>query len=619
MSSKPTHEPQLGALIDDNTLKLVEILGTGGYGVVYRGVDTCSPQPKSYAVKCLLHSYLQSTKRQVQIREIALHQISSAHPGVITLHRVVEEGDHIYLIMDYAPDSDLFTQILNHRRYVGDDALIKHVFLQLLDAVEYCHSLGIYHRDLKPENVLCFDDGCRVAITDFGLATTEKVSKELRTGSIYHMSPGKCIAIPVSSQVISNTRAECQGGAFAPDGTYGPMSNDVWSLGIILLNLATGRNLWKTATPDDPMFQAYLYDPLGFFPSVLPVSSEINEILVRMLHIDSGERITLSELREALEDVQVLYSEDVVFEGSIAKCPWEAGLDIESDPSIHQDGLDRSDGGLKSAWSKNSGSHSSSEPRTPDGPGNTTFSAYDVTKAANHKFSSYPYSPSSSIPYSDQEVWTTLQPSRDFGMGEVLDTPPQHVEAVASGSSSLDEAFFPVVTSLRTSFCTSNDGGLGEQAGEAHSLTWNPKTHENFSRSSSQSTSSSEQSCSISFARSSTPSSDTSWSRDSQSACPLGASVYTLREFHDSGATIFSQFKFFRRSDTPPPPLALGYQHDAALSVYRRESSPTTIHTCFGPNSTPPDASLLGRTFNFGSKRRWFFPGKLFAFSTAAK
>ena len=93
--------------------------------------------------------------------------------------------------MEYASDGDLFGQILNSCRYLGNDGLIKHVFLQLLDAVEYCHCLGIYHRDLKPENVLCFDNGLRIAITDFGLATTERSSEEFRTGSVYHMSPGK--------------------------------------------------------------------------------------------------------------------------------------------------------------------------------------------------------------------------------------------------------------------------------------------------------------------------------------------------------------------------------------------------------------------------------------------
>jgi serine/threonine protein kinase len=189
--ASPIHPP-VGTLIDGGSLELVEVLGVGGYGVVYRAVDTRHmTNPKSYAVKCLVTSGHQTLRqRQIHIREIALHQIASAHPGVVTLHRIVEQFNHTYIIMDYAPDHDLFTQILHSCRYLGDDGLIKDVFLQLLDAVEYCHTLGIYHRDLKPENILCFDDGLRVSITDFGLATTEKDSDEFRTGSVYHMSPG---------------------------------------------------------------------------------------------------------------------------------------------------------------------------------------------------------------------------------------------------------------------------------------------------------------------------------------------------------------------------------------------------------------------------------------------
>jgi serine/threonine protein kinase len=238
------------------------------------------------------------------MRETTLHQLASNHPNVVTLHRVVEEFYRTYIIMDYASDGDLFTQILHNCRYLGDDHLIKDVFLQLLDAVEYCHSLGIYHRDLKPENVLCFKGGLQIAITDFGLATTDKVSEEFRTGSVYHMSP------------------ECQGGAFAPTGTYSPMFNDIWSLAIILLNLATGRNPWKSATASDPTFQAYLHDPTRFLPTVLPISDEINVILVRMLEPDWRDRMTLPELRLAIQDVDNFYSDGVVFEGSMARCPW---------------------------------------------------------------------------------------------------------------------------------------------------------------------------------------------------------------------------------------------------------------------------------------------------------
>ncbi|KAF9219500.1 kinase-like protein [Gyrodon lividus] len=307
--------PALGTLIDNDALELVEVLGVGGYGVVYRAVDTRDPLARSYAVKCLISSQVHSgsRQRQLHIREIALHRLASAHPNVVTLHRVVEEHSYTYIIMDYASDGDLFSQILHSCRYLGHDHLIKHIFLQLLDAAEYCHSLGIYHRDLKPENVLCFDGGLRVAITDFGLATTDRFSEEFRTGSVYHMSP------------------ECQGGEFAPTGSYSPLFNDIWSLAIILLNLATGRNPWKSASSSDPTFQAYLQDPLNFLPTVLPISAEVNSILCRMLEVDWRRRITLSEVRAAIQEVDHFYAEGVIFEGSMARCTWEIDVDLESD------------------------------------------------------------------------------------------------------------------------------------------------------------------------------------------------------------------------------------------------------------------------------------------------
>ncbi|KAN0084347.1 Protein kinase-like domain containing protein [Tylopilus felleus] len=330
--------PALGTLIDNDTLELVEVLGVGGYGVVYRAVD---PLARNYAVKCLIssHAHSGSRQRQLHMREIALHRLASAHPNVVTLHRVVEEHSYTYLVMDYASDGDLFSQILHHCRYLGQDHLIKHIFLQLLDAVEYCHSLGIYHRDLKPENVLCFDSGLRVAITDFGLATTDRFSEEFRTGSIYHMSP------------------ECQGGEFAPTGSYSPLFNDIWSLAIILLNLATGRNPWKSASSSDPTFQAYLQDPLNFLPTVLPISAEVNNVLRRMLEVDWRRRITLSEVRAAIQQIDHFYAEGVIFEGSMARCAWEIDIDIESDSDSSTPGEpDEQPEELRSRWSKDSDS-----------------------------------------------------------------------------------------------------------------------------------------------------------------------------------------------------------------------------------------------------------------------
>jgi len=118
-----------------------DLLGQGGYGIVCRAFDTRSLISISYTMKCLPHAHTpQSSHRcELHLHEICLHKLASAHPNGISLHR---------------EDGDLFTQILRQHRYLGQDELAERVFLQLLDVVEYSHSLSIYHRDLKPENIM---------------------------------------------------------------------------------------------------------------------------------------------------------------------------------------------------------------------------------------------------------------------------------------------------------------------------------------------------------------------------------------------------------------------------------------------------------------------------------
>jgi serine/threonine protein kinase len=185
-------EERLGRLLE-NKLQLTEILGTGAYGVVYAAVDIKTGV--RYAVKCLSKFNADGTpleRRQVayQQREIRLHYLASAHQNVVSMLKIVDDPDCVYVILEYCPEGDLFLNITERGQYVGKDELSKKVFLQILDAVEHCHKLGIYHRDLKPENILVTDHGDTVKLADFGLATSDDHSEDYGCGSTFYMSPG---------------------------------------------------------------------------------------------------------------------------------------------------------------------------------------------------------------------------------------------------------------------------------------------------------------------------------------------------------------------------------------------------------------------------------------------
>ncbi|KAF9421660.1 hypothetical protein BGZ94_008769 [Podila epigama] len=124
--------------------------------------------------------------------------------------------------------------------------------------------------------------GDTVKLVDFGLATTESVSSDFGCGSTFYLSP------------------ECQGGYIEMVKSYDSTANDVWSLCVILINLVFGRNPWKQACPRDETFSAYVANP-NFLQTILPMSSELNEIIKSVFCLNPKKRITLPELARQVQ------------------------------------------------------------------------------------------------------------------------------------------------------------------------------------------------------------------------------------------------------------------------------------------------------------------------------
>ncbi len=200
MLPTPPHSPPLNGircpedrlgLVLANRLELTGILGVGAYGVVYTAVDIHTKVP--YAVKALNKIGLDPRQRAFQQREIQLHHAASHHPNVVSLVKIMDSYDCTFVVLEFCPEGDLFSSITEKGHYLGNDLMAKHAFLQILDAVDFCHSIGIYHRDLKPENILVTDGGLTVKLADFGLATQDYITDDFGCGSTFYMSPGRTL------------------------------------------------------------------------------------------------------------------------------------------------------------------------------------------------------------------------------------------------------------------------------------------------------------------------------------------------------------------------------------------------------------------------------------------
>lgn len=284
-------------------------------------------EPRKYALKCLSKQNLSPEMLDLQRTEAFIHQSIPKHPNIISLYCTYETSDWLFLVMEYCPGQDLYfwleeadlanapskhspskhgssSAIMQDSGSMPDEVpstpwllartsphmllseerlkCVGDMFYQMCQAVQFCHDRGISHRDIKPENFIVQDmrsdylhrasdqEAVVVKLTDFGLATTKDQCDDFNCGSKPYMA------------------FECRHNLAK---TYDPKQADVWSLGIVLLNLLFHRSPFKEPSVEHcASFSAFSFRPTLFLTEAFDgLTTEVAQFLCANVFCDVSQ------------------------------------------------------------------------------------------------------------------------------------------------------------------------------------------------------------------------------------------------------------------------------------------------------------------------------------------
>lgn len=261
-------------------------LGAGAMGVVYRAYD--ARLHRTVAIKQLQHTSAEVSAPK--LLEEARAAATLNHPNICTIHEVAEIDGHAFIVMEYVDGKALSDLIPPHGLPVET---VLEYGSQIADAVAFAHAGGIVHRDLKSSNIVITRDG-RPKILDFGLAL------RVASKSIYELTE--------SVATVEATNLDIAGTPhyMSPEALRGESTNprsDVWSLGIVLYEMATGHRPYDERTPFQLAARVLSDSPVEVPQSVPPpLAAVIKRCLAKQAERRYGQA---GEVRAALEAVQL--------------------------------------------------------------------------------------------------------------------------------------------------------------------------------------------------------------------------------------------------------------------------------------------------------------------------
>ncbi|KAL2456743.1 CBL-interacting serine/threonine-protein kinase 11 [Forsythia ovata] len=208
---------------------------------------------------------MENIKREISF----IHRLN--HPHIVKLFEVLATKTKIYFVKEFVKGGELFAKVVIGR--FGEDLSLKY-FQQLISALSYCHSRGVYHRNLKPENLLLYENG-DLKVSDFELCA---VTEQIHPDGLLH--------------TLCGTPAYVAPKILAKKG-YEGAKIDVWSFGVILFVLTAGYLQFN----DPNLMSMYRKIYKVEFWCSKWMSSDLKQFLSRLLDTNPTSRITIDEIR----------------------------------------------------------------------------------------------------------------------------------------------------------------------------------------------------------------------------------------------------------------------------------------------------------------------------------
>jgi len=291
--------------------QVLEKLGEGGMGVVYKAKDT--HLGRLVAIKFLPPERVASPERKRRFIQEARAASALNHPNIVTIHDIAFEEGRDFIVMEYVAGQTL-DRLIGRKGLKLSETLKYSV--QVADALAVAHAAGIVHRDLKPANVMVTEKGL-VKVLDFGLAKLTEAAPGDEAGETLsaaeeapHTEEG---AILGTVAYMSPEQAE---------GKKVDARSDIFSFGSLLYEMITGRRAFRGETTVSTLSAILKEEPQPASSVAEDVPRDLEKIVARCLRKDPGRRFQLMEdAKIALEELKEESDSGKLTTGTPAQLP----------------------------------------------------------------------------------------------------------------------------------------------------------------------------------------------------------------------------------------------------------------------------------------------------------